>query len=226
MLLSGICLVLTSAKPPVGVCFSYIVFVLSCPGCCPCCSQCSAEDRALYRPHRQARLSVLLRARPQWGVPLLKLIELSLFSKVAGTNSLRFFLYLLSLLLPSLHAWFSVFILFYFLNRTWDVHTLSECSRVFFPTTPKHDLVSGWFSLPHLHDVWHPHLSPFFYQPRQTIMSQKKLSPRSNSYLESALFHHRAETLRCHLVVTDWKQTLRVSLIAYMLHGCEASVAL
>ena len=115
MLLSGICLVLTSAKPPVGVCFSYIVFVLSCPGCCPCCSQCSAEDRALYRPHRQARLSVLLRARPQWGVPLLKLIELSLFSKVAGTNSLRFFLYLLSLLLPSLHAWFSVFILFYFI---------------------------------------------------------------------------------------------------------------
>ena len=135
MLLLGICLVLTSAKPPVGVCFSYIVFVLSCPGCCPCCSQCSAEDRALYRPHRQARLSVLLRARPQWGVPLLKLIELSLFSKVAGTNSLIFFfLYLLSLLLPSLHACIFYFLFFELIGP--ETHTPCLSVHVFSSPPP------------------------------------------------------------------------------------------
>lgn len=132
---------------------------------------------------------------------------------------------------PSLHALVTPLLSFNHHTRLSRIgpenaHTLlSVCPNVcffyVFSSTPP--LSMTWcrgvtvFSA-HLHEVCHPHLSSLFYQPWQTIMSQRKLSPRSFSYLyrqeikigeqvtcSCQATEQKSWVASCHLVVADWK---------------------
>lgn len=134
---------------------------------------------------------------PSMRSTITKLIELSLFSKVAGTKYPLLYISFSSILA----CLFILFSFFFLLTVTLSPHTFKpvceHCARSHGFCTHNARvrvftcLFSSWAWLgvgltvfsAHLHEVWHPHLSSLFYQPWQTIMSQRKLSPRSYSYL-------------------------------------------